>query len=96
MLDAEPIAAGGDRTRQLPVSTCERGGKLISRTKLLGDLRECALVRADVLGQAALRRVAAEQRPEREYPPRKETSPEYNTLAMSLFCWQDVQAIAMP
>ena len=96
MLDAEPVAPGGDRAREFLVSAGEGGAEVARRAELPGDLRECALVRADVLGQAALRRVAAEQRPEREYPPRKETSPEYNTLAMSLFCWQDVQAIAMP
>ena len=96
MLDAEPVAAGRDRARQLLMPTSKRGAEVARRAELPGDLRQRALVRADVLGQAALRRVAAEQRPEREYPPRKETSPEYNTLAMSLFCWQDVQAIAIP
>jgi hypothetical protein len=62
VVDAEPLASGRDRARKLLVAAREGGAEVGRRAQLLGNLRQRALVSADVFGQAALWRVAAKQR----------------------------------
>ena len=50
VLDAQPIAAGGNCARKLLVAAREGGFEIGSCAQLLGDLRQRTLVGADVFG----------------------------------------------
>jgi hypothetical protein len=60
MVDTQPIASCGDCASQLLMPTGEDGAEI--RPQLLSDLRQRALVGANMFGQATLRCVAAKQR----------------------------------
>jgi len=55
VLDAEPVAAGGDRACQLLMPAGEGGAEIARCAQFLSDLRQRALVGTNVFGQAALR-----------------------------------------
>jgi len=50
VVDAEPVAAGGDRACEILAPTGKSGAEIARRTELVGDLRQRALVGADVFG----------------------------------------------
>jgi hypothetical protein len=62
VVDAQPVAAGRNCARKLLVAASEGSFEIGSCAQLLGNLRQGALVGADVFSQATLGRIAAKER----------------------------------